>query len=88
MGGTSRDRRYPVALGLCALFALGILIVGSSATSGSMSAASGGEPEMALNLVWGGLCDDAVRPTECTVNNGSQFLLTIDAVAWCENSLI
>jgi hypothetical protein len=56
--------------------------------SETASAASDGEPEMALNLVWGGNCDDPVHPTKCTVLNGSQFLLTIDAVAIPANGYV
>ena len=44
-------------------------------------------PEMAFQ-VKGGDCDDALRPTICTVNSGDQFTLSVDAIGIPANGYV
>ncbi len=78
MSEPTRSRRFPVLVGLCALLAVGLFaLLAQGSTSYSASAASGGGPEMGLNVISGGVCD-APQPTTCDVPFEGDFTLTID----------
>ncbi|MCI0855464.1 MAG: hypothetical protein J4N98_02150, partial [Chloroflexi bacterium] len=78
MGGTIRDHRLVIGLGLLVLAAATFAVAAPHSGQGSAEGASGGAPEMALRIVSGGACDPQDQ-TDCTVQTGRQFVVSIDA---------
>ncbi len=73
-------RRPGTAIVLSILLVLAIVALSLARNSAATTAtATGGGPEMVVNIP-GGECDDPARPTTCTVGVGEQFTLSVEVV--------
>ena len=78
-GGAIHDHRFLLGLGLLVLAAALYAVAAPHSGQRSAEGASGGAPEMGLRLVSGGACDPQDL-TDCTVQTGTQFIVSLDAV--------